>query len=55
MISLHDQHDMRTITIDGSDAHEVASKREQQAEGIIIASHQVQYRNTIVAQDQCTV
>ena len=40
-----------TLTIDGSDAKEAASKRYNEAHGTHIAIRQVQYVNNIVEQD----
>jgi len=40
-----------TLTMDGSDAHEAAIKSYNEAQGTHIAIRQVQYVNTIVAQD----
>ena len=44
-----------TITIDGSDANEVAIKRYNEAHGTIIHIRQVQYLNNIVEQDHRAV
>jgi putative transposase len=44
-----------TITIDGSDAHEAAIKRDNEAHSTHIIIRQVKYVNTIVEQDHRAV